>query len=124
VLAVAALLLGLGFGMYAVPGAAAWYATGVAIWTLGEIAMAPTSSSIVADLAPMALRGRYQGVFQMSWGSAMFVGPALGTVVLQRLGGATLWTACLAIGLVVSAGHLAIAGARSRRLERARAAAA
>src|SRR5262249_45783886 len=123
VLAAAALLIGTGFGMYAIPGAAAWYATGVAVWTLGEIATSPTSSSIVADLAPTHLRGRYQGVFIMSWGLAMFVAPTLGTLVLARRGGPTLWTVCLAIGCFVSAGQLAIARARSRRLERVRAAA-
>jgi MFS family permease len=37
VLAVASLLIGTGFGMYALPGPAAWYAAGVGVWTLGEI---------------------------------------------------------------------------------------
>jgi MFS family permease len=123
VLAVASLLIGAGFGLYAIPGTAVWYATGVAVWTLGEIASSPTTSSIVADLAPTHLRGRYQGVFMMSWGLAMFVAPTLGTLVLARSGGSTLWATCLAIGVFVSGGQLAIAGARSRRLERARAAA-
>jgi MFS family permease len=123
VLAVAALLIGAGFGVYAIGRTASWYAMGVAIWTLGEILASPTSSSIVADLAPMHLRGRYQGVFMMSWGLAMFVAPTLGSYVLARRGGSTLWTACLAIGAVVSVGQLAIARARSSRLERLRAAA-
>jgi MFS family permease len=123
VLAAAALLVGTGFGMYALPGGAAWYAGGVAVWTLGEILTSPTTSSIVADLAPVHLRGRYQGVFMMSWGFAMFVAPTLGTLVLARGGGQALWTTCLATGMLVAIGHIAIAGARSKRLERARAAA-
>jgi MFS family permease len=122
VLAAAALLMGFGFGMYAIPGGPPWYAAGVVIWTLGEVATAPSASSIVADLAPPSLRGRYQGVFMMSWGLAMFVGPSAGATLLARRDGATLWTACFVLGALVAAGNLIIADARRRRLEALRAA--
>jgi MFS family permease len=122
VLAAAALLNGIGFGMYASPGSAAWYAAGVVVFTLGEIAAAPTSSSIVADLAPAHLRGRYQGVFIMSWGLATFIAPTVGTLLLARAGAPTLWSACFALGVVVAVGHLAIGKARRRRIEELRAA--
>ena len=70
----AALLIGTGFGMYAIPGTAAWYAAGIAVWTMGEILTSPTSSSIVADLAPTHLRGRYQGVFMSFVALNFFLG--------------------------------------------------
>jgi MFS family permease len=123
VLAFAALVIGAGFGIYALPGSAAWYGFGVAIWTFGEIAMSPTSSAIVADLAPTHARGRYQGVFMMSFGLAGFVAPTAGALILARRGAPTLWVGCFALGAFVALGHLAIAEARLRRLERVRAAA-
>src|SRR5260370_1142041 len=121
VLAAAALLMGLGFGMYAIPGGPLWYAAGVVIWTLGEVATSPSASSIVADLAPPSLRGRYQGVFMMSWGLAMFVAPSAGATLLARRDGPTLWSACLALGALVAAGNLGIAGPRRRRVAALRA---
>ena len=46
----------------------------------------PTAAAVVAGLAPAELRGRYQGVFTMSWGVAFAVAPLLGGEVLARLG--------------------------------------
>src|SRR5262249_36378506 len=123
VLSSAALLMGIGFGMYAIAGGPLWYAVGIVIWTLGEVATSPTASSIVSDLAPPSLRGRYQGVFMMSWGLAMFVGPSAGAALLARRGGAALWSSCLALGVIVAIGNLITAGARRRRLAELRAAA-
>jgi MFS family permease len=106
VLGSAATLIGIGFGLYALVGTAAWYAAGVAIWTVGEIAIAPTSSAIVAELAPIDARGRYQGAFTMTWGIAFFAGPALGSLILGRAGSVALWTMCLAASLAAAAGFL------------------
>lgn len=116
VLAAASLLSGVGFGLYAFVGTAAWYAVGVVIWTLGEIASAPVGSSIVADLAPADLRGRYQGAYTMAWGLAAFAGPSAGALVMEAHGAQALWLGCLGLSIVVAAGHLAIAGARRRRM--------
>ena len=52
-------------------------------WTLGEIATLPMFSSVVADLAPRGMRGRYQGVYAAtSWGLASFAGPLAGGAML------------------------------------------
>ncbi len=118
-LAVSALLIGAGFGVNAL---AAWlpplpvYVAGVVLWTTGEVVGFPVAAAIVADLAPTALRGRYQGAFSMSWGVAFAVAPVFGGELLTRAGGPTLWATCLAIGAVVAAGHLLAAGPRRRRL--------
>jgi MFS family permease len=88
----------------------------VALWTVGEVLAFPVANAIVADLAPVHLRGRYQGAFTMSWGVAFTVSPLVAGEVLSRLGAPALWAGCLAVGLAVAAGHLAIAPARRRRL--------
>ncbi len=111
----ASLLLGLGFGFQAVADSLPLYATAVAIWTLGEIAAAAVGPAVIADLAPVELRGLYQGVFGASWGLAFFVGPVLGGRILQDLGAATLWLGCLGLGVMLAGGYLALGGlARSR----------
>jgi len=115
-LATSAVLIGLGFGLNAFARTAPAYAAGVALWTVGEVLAFPVANAIVADLAPVHLRGRYQGAFTMSWGVAFTVSPLVAGEVLSRLGAPTLWAGCLAVGLAVAAGHLAIAPARRRRL--------
>jgi MFS family permease len=115
-LALSALLFGLGFGLNAVAETVPIYALGVALWTVGEVIGFPVASALVSDLAPPALRGRYQGAFSMSWGIAFTLAPLLGGEVLSRHGGRTLWLLCLGIGLAVALGHLGAAGARRRRL--------
>jgi MFS family permease len=106
VLFVATLLVGIGFGLYAVVDAALLYALGVAIWTLGEIAMSPTSSAIIAEMAPTDARGRYQGAFAMCWGVGYFLGPFLGSLLLGRAGSVTLWVTCFFLCLASGCGYL------------------
>ncbi len=49
-------------------------------------------------------RGRYQGLFTMSWGLAAFAGPLIGPRVLEEAGPAALWAGCLAIGVIAAMG--------------------
>jgi MFS family permease len=118
-LAASSLFIGAGFGVNALAG---WlpplpvYAAGVALWTLGEVTGFPTGAAIVANLAPVDLRGRYQGVYAMSGGVAFAVGPVLGGELLTHAGSRALWATCFVICAAVAAGHVLTAGPRRRRL--------
>jgi len=114
-LAASALLFGAGYGVNALGGGAMTYAAGTALWTLGEVIGFPVAAALVADLAPPALRGRYQGAFSMTWGVTFVVSPLVSAEVYGRLGAGWLWTGCLALGVAVAAGHLAAAPRRRRR---------
>lgn len=116
VLGVAALLTGLGFGWNAYATTVPGFGVGIVIWTLGEILNATFASAIVADLAPPALRGRYQGLYTMAWGLAAFAGPAGGAWVLSHFGAKTLWIGCVVVGVAIAVGHWMIAPARHKRL--------
>jgi MFS family permease len=116
VMATAALLVGVGYGLFALAETPPLYALAIVTWTLGEICHTPMATATVADLAPAALRGRYQGAYGMSWGLAMFVGTQLGADVLDRFGPTALWGGCLAVGVAAAAGQLAAGPARRRRL--------
>jgi MFS family permease len=116
VLAVSAVLIGLGFGATVWAHDAASYAGSIALWTVGEIVMAGLGPAVVADLAPLPLRGTYQGVYQMAWGAAFFAGPALGSAVLGARGPPALWGGCAALGMTCALCHLAIAGTRGRQI--------
>jgi MFS family permease len=105
VLAVAAGLVAVGLTMNAFVHSAFLYGVAVTIWTLGEIAAAPTGAALVADLAPADVRGRYQGLYTVAWTTAGMVGPTLGALVLGRSSSA-LWIGCGAIGLALLVGFL------------------
>ncbi|GEJ57354.1 MFS transporter [Anaeromyxobacter diazotrophicus] len=119
-LAASALLFGAGFGVNALGGGLPVYALGTACWTVGEVVGFPAAAALVADLAPVELRGRYQGAFSMSWGVAFTLSPVLAGQVVSRLGGRALWLACLAIAVAVALGYLATGEERRRRVAEAR----
>jgi MFS family permease len=108
-LAVGAVLTGIGFGLTALCGSPLPYALSIAIWTLGEICFSSVAPAVVADLAPTHLRGSYQGAYQLMWGVSFFVGPALGSFVLGRLGPFALWGGCAALGILAAVLHLGLA---------------
>jgi MFS family permease len=114
-LAIGALLIGLGFFLPALRSTVPFYAAGIVVWTLGEIVISAVAPTLIADLAPLHLRGSYQGGFQISWGGASLLGPALGSLVLSRLGGRALWGLCLLLGVVSAIGQLLQAPARRAR---------
>jgi MFS family permease len=122
-LALATLLVGVGFGAFGLFTSVWGYIVGVMIFTLGEILQAGISPSIASDLAPVRLRGTYQGVYQMSWALASLVGPWGGGVLMDAYGAPALWATCLAVGVASAGGHLLIAGSRRKRLVELRAAA-
>jgi MFS family permease len=115
-LAVAGLLVGIGFGLPAVVASLGGYALSVSIWTLGEIAAATVAPSVVADLAPIDKRGLYQGVFGAAWGLAFLTGPVLGGWIYERRGPTALWAACLLAGILLFFGYLILGRVAQRRM--------
>ena len=91
-----------GFGATGLVGTTSLFALTIMIWTLGELFQAPLMQAIVSDMAPVAMRGRYMGVFSMSFSSAIMIGAPLGGMVLKHLGGAYVWGGCLAVGLLAA----------------------
>lgn len=115
VLALAAVIVGVGFGLTAFADVAWFYAVTVLIWTMGEMLSSPSNATLIAELSPAELRGRYQGVFGLSWQLAGFTAPILGGLVRDQAGSTTLWLGCAAIAGVVAVGHLLSGPARERR---------
>ena len=120
VLALAAVIIAIGFGLTAVADAALLYAITVLIWTMGEMLNSPSTSTLIAELSPVELRGRYQGVLSLSWSIAAFTAPVLGGFVQQHAGNTALWLGCAAVGFVAAGVHLTSGPARERRARRLR----
>ncbi|GAB3952207.1 MFS transporter [Micromonospora vulcania] len=117
VLALAAVAMGAGFGLTAFAGTVWLYGLTVLIWTIGEMLNSPSNSTLIAELSPADLRGRYQGVFSLSWQIAGASAPILGGLVREHIGNAALWLGCAAIGVVTAVAHLVSGPARERRAD-------
>jgi MFS family permease len=95
----AAVVNAVGFGSPAFARTWPAYAACVLLWTLGELVNMPVAASMAADLAPAGQSGRYLGAFSSTWIIALLIGPVLGAVTLDRLGGRAVWIGCAAVGL-------------------------
>jgi MFS family permease len=115
VLALAAVVTGVGFGLTAIADRALLYALTVLIWTVGEMLNSPSSSTLIAELSPAELRGRYQGVFSLAWSVAAFGAPIFGGFVQEHAGNTVLWLGSAGIGAVIAVGHLLSDRPRERR---------
>ncbi|MFJ4779431.1 MDR family MFS transporter [Streptomyces sp. NPDC088762] len=104
-LVVSALLAGYGFGLTAFGGSIGVLALTVCVWTLAEIINSPTQMSLVARLSPLHGRGRYQGMYTMSWAVASLVAPLLAGAVIDRFGAGWLWGTTALLGTAAGTGY-------------------
>ncbi|MDR7253824.1 MFS family permease [Nocardioides sp. BE266] len=75
---------------------------GAAVYTGGELAGGPVFSATAAEAAPDHLRGRYLGLFQLSWGVGGAVTPVAFTWLLAH-GATTIWWVLAAIAFASAA---------------------
>ncbi|MEV4437679.1 MFS transporter [Streptomyces sp. NPDC049577] len=104
-LTASALLAGYGFGLTAFAGSLGVYALTICVWTVAEIINSPTQMSLVVRLSPTHGRGRYQGVYTMSWSVAALVAPLSGGAVIDEYGADVLWAGCAVLGTITGAGY-------------------
>ncbi|MEU7471354.1 MFS transporter [Streptomyces sp. NPDC044984] len=104
-LVISSLLAGYGFGLTAFAGSVGVFALTVCVWTLAEIVNAPTQTGLVVRLSPVHGRGRYQGMYTMSWAVAALVAPLMSGFVIDRWGAEWLWGACAVVGTVAGLGY-------------------
>jgi MFS family permease len=103
VLALGAVLVGIGFGamIFAVDF---WTVAGtVVIWTFGEMILLPGASTYVGDIAPPGKTGIYMGAYQMIANASFALGPWLGMLVFERFGAPVLWVSVFIACLIAAA---------------------
>ncbi|MFD9301600.1 MDR family MFS transporter [Streptomyces sp. NPDC060048] len=104
-LVVSALLAGYGFGLTAFGGSVWSLSLTVCVWTLAEIVNSPTQMGLVARLSPLHGRGRYQGMYTMSWAVASLVAPLMAGYAIEHLGAGWLWASTAVLGTVAALGY-------------------
>ncbi|MFG2574720.1 MFS transporter [Streptomyces sp. NPDC048481] len=111
-LVVSSVLAGYGFGLTAFAGSVGVFALTVCVWTLAEIVNAPTQTGLVVRLSPTHGRGRYQGMYTLSWAVASLIAPLMSGLVIDRFGAEWLWGMCAVVGTAAGVGY----GVLMRRL--------
>jgi len=102
ILLVGELLITIGFGMSIWTSVVALLLISITTWTVGEVIQTPFKQSLVADLAPLEMRGRYMEVFSLCHAIGMTVGVPTGGFILDRIGPTFLWNGCLVCGVAAT----------------------
>jgi MFS family permease len=95
-------LTALGMGITGLVMHWAWFLLAILLYTAGEILTIPQQSAFLADWAPPALRGRYLGIAQASWGLGWAVAPVVFLPLHARVSEAVFW-AILGLGTTPAA---------------------
>ena len=104
VLALGAFIYALGVGTV-VLGRGFWgFWLSYVIVTVGELIIAPTANTFVADTAPVDKRGRYMSFFALSRGVGTSVAPPIGGMLNDQIGPKAIWFGSSFIGILSSIG--------------------
>jgi MFS family permease len=106
VLAYGALFYAIGVGSVALGWGFSTFLISMVIATIGELIMTPTATTLVANMAPADMRGRYMSLYGLTWNVAAGIGPLMGGFLGDNLGAKSTWMGGLVIGIVSVFGFL------------------
>ena len=107
-MAVGALLIGIGMGLFGFVSGAALFIVAIIIFTLGEMVMAPVGQTLVAQFAPEEMRGRYMAAFEVSETIPATIGPFLAGSLMVNYNPNWVWYLALLIGFLAMIGYLGL----------------
>jgi MFS family permease len=114
-LAFGALIYALGVGSVAL-GAGFWaFWLSMVVLTFGELLIVPTGTAFAANAAPPEMRGRYMGLYGLTWSIAFGIGPVMGGWLNDNIAPTATWVGGMLIGLVAVGGFLLLEGAQAAR---------
>lgn len=109
VVALGALLVGVGLGLLPLGSGVAVAVLSISVWTAGEMLALPVSNAVVAGRAAAGSTGRYMGMYNMAFGIAFVISPILGTAVYELVGSAVLWFSAAIAGVLLCLAYRALA---------------
>jgi len=78
------------------------------IISIGELIIVPTASTLVANLAPADMRGRYMSIYGLTWSLSIGIGPLLGGFLSDSFGSVAIWYGGFVIGAISTAAFFLI----------------
>lgn len=92
-MALGSLFYMIGFGMYGFVATIPLFVAALVVVTIGEMIVMPTASTLAANFAPEAMRGRYMAVFSLVWALPAAIGPSAAGFILDNFNRNYLWYA-------------------------------
>jgi MFS family permease len=109
VIGLGALFYAVGVGSVAL-GAGFWaFVISMVIMTVGELILTPAATNMVAELAPVDMRGRYMSIYGLGWPIASGVGPILGGFLSDNIAPVAMWYGGGMLGLLGAVGFFILA---------------
>ena len=109
-----------GFGLYGFVSAYGYFLFAMVIITIGEMIIAPFIQTIIAEIAPEDMRGRYMAAFHISWGIASAVGPLAAGIIIDNYNPNLVWYASGIICFITALGYLRLKSKKeNNKLEKA-----
>ena len=118
VMAAGNILYAIGFSMYGLVGSYTLFLLAMIIITIGEMISSPILQSLVADIAPSDMRGRYMAVFNLSFGTAMAVGPLAAGIIMDNYNPDWVWYIGGLICVFSALGYLLMQLLAGKKLEK------
>ena len=106
VMAVGNLLYAVGFAMYGFTNTYWQFLATMVVITIGEMVIAPIVQTLIANIAPEDMRGRYMAAYHLGWGIAASVGPLTAGVIMDNYNPDWVWYAGGIICSMVALGYL------------------
>jgi MFS family permease len=106
VMAVGALFYALGVGSIALGWNFFTFLGSMIILTIGELIAMPTSLTLTANMAPPEMRGRYMGIYSLTFGIGIGVGPVIGGFLNDNLSPVAIWYGGMTLALLACGGFV------------------
>ncbi|MBA3874576.1 MAG: MFS transporter [Anaerolineae bacterium] len=91
IMSLGSLIYGFGLIGYAVSSMLPHFMLAMAVMTVGELMVSPTSNALVANMAPPDKRARYMGIYSLTYTFGTGVGPVAGGVLSDSFGPPAIW---------------------------------
>jgi predicted MFS family arabinose efflux permease len=114
-LAIGSLFYTVGLSGFALARTLPHFMGAMAVMTIGELMVAPTSNALVAQMAPPDKRARYMGLHSLTYTAGTGIGPAAGGLVSDAFGPAAIWFGGAATALLASFGFAVLDRQEIRR---------
>ncbi len=94
----------------------AFFVAAVLLITFGEMVIIPVGQTVVAKLSPEHMRGRYMGIYNLSWSIPSMLGPYLAGLIMDNYNPNLLWYISGFVSAAALAGFLLLSNKGQDRI--------
>lgn len=102
VIAFGMVFFAVGFGLLPYGSSLAFVLGTVVVWTVGEMVTMPIMTAFASARAGDDNRGRYMGLYSITFALAFVTAPLLGTAIYEHVGPSAVWHFALMLGGIVA----------------------